>query len=459
MQVAKLPLHIFVGPELDVYTSVDATELWFNSCMINNEIGGHDESGGDYAPPEVWWDRGYRQLDLGVLLKMDGEHPACQARPGATELLLYTTVSDSMVKSQKSLLTPPRSSSPDCFDRSADASTRSIRSARLHARLISSNLYYILNEFDSTSGTSSGEDPANTARFLTPPLESFYSGPPLQKRQRLETLFDNAARENKRSRKRAGESLAKVMAGTDVASWRSEGKLAEPQVHSNGFKCLSFPTIQDQSRPTKISALSRSQSFGSIQDLDTIRPISWTGSSAPPKRSSLHRAASASHDSTSPAPDSSDSLEQQNKTALTRVVMAGLRLHGFQPKKKPAHIKEAVGDLSCAVSATRIDQASLDEEEYKQLYHQTFKAASFVFRNRSAGQIISQDVMRETVDRLLTLFCNDPMQPSPMGDTQPGSSKTKLNISQHVFDSPSGANIRDEAKDYFSVQNKLSSTE
>ena len=50
-------------------------------------------------------------------------------------------------------------------------------------------------------------------------------------------------------------------------------------------------------------------------------------------------------------------------------------------------------------------------DEYKLIYHQTFKAASFAFRARWATQTISQSIMRQVVDQLLDLFFTDPFGP------------------------------------------------
>lgn len=45
-------------------------------------------------------------------------------------------------------------------------------------------------------------------------------------------------------------------------------------------------------------------------------------------------------------------------------------------------------------------------DEYKVIYHQTFKAATFAFRRQVSTLPLGQETMRDVVDRLLVLFCS-----------------------------------------------------
>ncbi|KAJ9622487.1 hypothetical protein H2203_006712 [Taxawa tesnikishii (nom. ined.)] len=50
------------------------------------------------------------------------------------------------------------------------------------------------------------------------------------------------------------------------------------------------------------------------------------------------------------------------------------------------------------------------DDEYRLIYHQTYKGACFTFRTRMGEEPLQpwSDKVRETVDRLLALFCSDP---------------------------------------------------
>lgn len=70
-------------------------------------------------------------------------------------------------------------------------------------------------------------------------------------------------------------------------------------------------------------------------------------------------------------------------------------MHGLQQRKKQ--------DKS-------VDQLP-EDEEYKLVYHQTFKGVVFAFR-RQIGTVqlqLQQHELRDTVERFLGLFCEDPL--------------------------------------------------
>jgi hypothetical protein len=75
-------------------------------------------------------------------------------------------------------------------------------------------------------------------------------------------------------------------------------------------------------------------------------------------------------------------MESRNKDALSKVVMAAMRLHGLQQRKK-SRLRRA----STALDAGEFQQSNAEEdaeevardEEYKLVYHQTYKGAAFAF--------------------------------------------------------------------------------
>ena len=156
--------------------------------------------------------------------------------------------------------------------------------------------------------------------------------------------------------------------------------------------------------------LVRSVSTETFYIPDASRPVSRTTSLTGPKRSSLRRVESAySVPEGSVISHVGNSISEQNRTALSKIVMAGMRLHGLQQRKKPAD-EVSYGGLSrrsSMLTGIRTDQDK--EDEYKVIYHQTLKAAMFAFRNHVNSKLINQEAIRDMVDRLLDMFCSDPL--------------------------------------------------
>jgi hypothetical protein len=72
-------------------------------------------------------------------------------------------------------------------------------------------------------------------------------------------------------------------------------------------------------------------------------------------------------------------IETRNKEALSRVVMAAMRMHGLQQRKKnrsrrgsAAPAVEAVSKLTEEAAAEEVAK----DEEFKLIYHQTYKSAA-----------------------------------------------------------------------------------
>ena len=207
--------------------------------------------------------------------------------------------------------------------------------------------------------------------------------------------------------------MAKTMAGTDAAFWQSETIKLEDQ-DFKGVKEVDIHTHQC----TGIYNLSRMPSASSVPDCEPNRRRSRRDTLTN-ERSTLDRAASIpAVENGSPDTESASYIEEQNKAALTRVVMAGMRLFGLQQQKKGSKSR-TVSVLPCASdSSTNPVVSSESEDTYKLIYHQTFKAACFTFRAHVANTLISQDAMRDVVDRFLSIFCTDPFSSHLLGQEQ-----------------------------------------
>lgn len=404
-----------------MWTENQATEQYFEEILLcSNEEDG-------MMP---WWRTHLAQSSLGILVQVDylgGEHKdnGQKARPRTTELLIYGTVTD--VSPKDNILTPPASSSPGPEQRDPMQNCGS-REMRVHALPLSSDLLY---QEDQKMGSQTGslplspaqEMPGSPTAYFLPPL---YPEPPAastsaRKRQRVATLFDDAAQRNKRARKKGGEGVSKVMASIEGS--QSQAKQSTSSVISRtrdestmvarteNEDDLGHPKEDQQLRPrSRGDGLSRSSSISSVQNIGDGRPPSRKGALANRNRSSLHRVTSiVAANNGSPGPEEK-TIEQRNKDTLSRIIMAGMRLYGLQQRKgtsKSRAVSEAPSQAAIPDIVSK--PASEDVDEYKLIYHQTFKGASFALRQHIATSLIKQVVMREVADKLLAIFCADPL--------------------------------------------------
>jgi len=116
--------------------------------------------------------------------------------------------------------------------------------------------------------------------------------------------------------------------------------------------------------------------------------------------------------------------------------MAGMRMYGLHQKKKSKNDR-ATSELPSETTGTALGSSRGNEDEYKLVYHQTYKAALFAFRQTIAVAHISQDLLRDMVDQLLELFCVDPSQKLHISDVAQGSFGSEHQLQKGVFDSPS----------------------
>ena len=398
VEVAQIPLYLAAGPSCDVFTKDEATTKWLTEALLGCEEADFD-AGGSREP---WWSHFGGQSENGILLKVKTEKEEEHGlRNSITEILLYAADT----KTHTALPTPPASSSPAPPDEDvADAINQGKKTVKVYALpLCSTTIGHAKLSIESYLPNQIELQSAGQACFLphlhgTAPVTQ----PAHQRRQSISTLFEDATKKRRKLKGRGGESISQAMAGIDRPL--SQHGLLEKQ---------EAPQLQQNDLRRK--SLSRASSITPIPGLDYSRPASRSGPLIHGKRSSLHRVESVVSPRDSPGLlDSDGSHAQQNKAALTKVIMAAMRLHGLQQKKKPASKSQlpSQATLHTETSAAAIQA----EDEYKLVYHQTFKAATFTFRRHLNAKIIPQEAMRDAVDQLLMMFCTDPMTVHPINN-------------------------------------------
>ena len=114
--------------------------------------------------------------------------------------------------------------------------------------------------------------------------------------------------------------------------------------------------------------------------------------------------------------------------------MVGLRLYGYSQSKRPQQPSRR-GSLAPSISSQTLERGpkgitdtesekreqDAKDVEYKLLYHQVFKAAVFALRAHIRTKPLEQSAgVRDVVDKLLLIFCTDPLA-SSLGDDNFGA--------------------------------------
>ena len=394
------------GPCLDVWTDNERTEQWLHHCLSD---GLKDE---EIEGSNPWWETSQGQSSNGILLSVHGGGNADgRPTPEITEILLYAASS-----SMSALPTPPTSSSTGLDSQGYDTSSNQ----RFFALPLSSKIYKTLDEAPSITQADPASHGQDFYYLPSPPEAPFHHDDnPITKRPKIETLFDEATQIRRLHKKRGGEGIAKAMAAMDA-------RMAMPALSSSS--ALPEPAkIQTQRTRTPFS---RASTTGCINLPTQTNPAasrpqpSHLATLPKAQRSSLSRAPSVLSPSidesrSSELPDGSDhnDIEQQNKNSLSRVIMAGMRMYGFQqPRKKSLSALDMAESQACSSSTSAtVGTVQEQQDEYKAVYHQTFKAAAFVFRNQWGSSVLGQEGLRDTADLFLRSFCRDPLSTSESG--------------------------------------------
>jgi hypothetical protein len=120
----------------------------------------------------------------------------------------------------------------------------------------------------------------------------------------------------------------------------------------------------------------------------------------------------------SPAKDS-ETVIAENKNLITRTILTCMRLYGFHranvrstSMSKPG---AEIDDGSAATPAPEIraetPAPATDDDEFKNMYHATYKAAAFALRKYLKVYDVPVELEKEKamtcIDELLRLFCED----------------------------------------------------
>lgn len=237
---------------------------------------------------------------------------------------------------------------------------------RVHALPLSSDL---LHHHVVPTGLPRSPAPDHDEAQFLPPRRELHVAPGSPKRKR--DIFEEAAIATRKARGKGGVGVAAAAArGSESQGAYAHRKSLSIDSKASPFADSRPPSAHGPSSRPSSRRLSRSPSISS-----DARPL---GRKDQPdihaKRSNL------SHVATVPLQPIEPTTESRNKEALSRVVMAAMRMHGLQQRKKTrsrrASIAPGLEESRQGSEETTAEEAAKDEE-YKLVYHQTYRGAAF----------------------------------------------------------------------------------
>ena len=252
------------------------------------------------------------------------------------------------------------------------------------------------------------------AQFLPSFEESAaFLGRRIPRKRPASSVFDQAAERLSKNRPRGGESVAALASKFEGAN------ILMPHKKSKSTKTTAASMTEEPGRAITCHKLT---SVGTLDDsIETnithcrarrfstdVRTGSHKGDLfAPIKRSPLPRASSLSQ------VDSASSTVERNKSVISRVVIAGMRLYGLQQNPRSQNARTRNEALLSSPPGNLIDgPEDRTKDECKLVYHQAYGATICAFRNHMDKETLHRQgiaSIQDTIDHLLAILCTDPL--------------------------------------------------
>lgn len=308
------------------------------------------------------------QSAVGILLKVEDAHSTVEPSEflRITELLIYA------IKSAAGSVVFDESQTAE----SQSSSNKNDERTAFFALPLSSDLLYI----------------PPVPKSLPDEPEKVQSGGPLSAssggRDRLSTLFDEASDRRKKARRKGGQSIG-------LAASRGA---AAPRLSNPAIKVEEDDSAVITAKFTKATSLASDVVSQSSRPASR-RSMSIAPAAPRPSSAGVNEVADAYTAETSTDPDVfiDTSFEARNKAAISRTVMACMRMHGFQQQKRrsttAADTKiedhdDEMGDLPGDAVTEDAEIRAAKDAEFKALYHQAYKGAAFAFVSHAVTQLL-----------------------------------------------------------------------
>ncbi|RDW83942.1 uncharacterized protein DSM5745_04268 [Aspergillus mulundensis] len=387
---ALIPLYARVGPNLELHTSNPGTSRWLKHKLL-----------GSLWLEDDGWDRFQTiQCPVGLLLDLDGATRPRASGPSTTNLVVYGILSTST--SYQRPPTPPVSFSRGTAE---FASSTVKQELRIYATPISGSLIARAQALPDRDDTETIAGHEQLAQFL-PDIHS-----PSPKRKRVETLFESVAQHHKRVRHKGGEAVSQLMAQSilqpsqQLQGYRVKRESEEPglpilsKIASHRPRSLSIssnlhPNKAAEPRPENSRP---SSSWGCASQLSSRRatPVLGLSTEGPTRRGSVLSAVLPPSEGKETPLETKpvENIIADNKNTITRTILTCMRLYGFNRTARPLssknlshsdiippHIEGRDSQMSGDSMALPASNPSTDEDEFKAMYHATYRASTFALR-------------------------------------------------------------------------------
>ncbi|KAJ5570292.1 uncharacterized protein N7459_009722 [Penicillium hispanicum] len=424
---ALIPLHARAGPNLEVHTANEGTSQWLQRKLTGAVWLSEDELGLHQS----------LQCPVGLLVNVDSNTTTKRSGAVTSDFLVYGVLSNATSCARPP--TPPHSS-PSDTNFQADPSPGKPYELRIYAAPLSASLLTQAQAFPSPPPSSDREHASSQAEFL-PNISS-----PSPKRKRVATLFEFAAQHHRRVRQRGGEAVSQLMAPSRPLSssqnLQSLRVKREPDDDPPSLPSLDRITARrsrsvsigtNLHRPGSVRGARATPGLNADPQKRAPTPNPFSDSSSgrglqnvqPPSTLSASIEDQPSLTPNSP-PKNPEAVVAENKNLITRTILTCMRLYGFhRSNDRSSTSKTAPGgpvDPESEARSSTPAPASLraetptpavasDDDEFKNMYHATYKAAAFALRkylkDSSAPLVLEKGKAMICIDELLRIFCED----------------------------------------------------
>ncbi|CRG88833.1 hypothetical protein PISL3812_05868 [Talaromyces islandicus] len=486
---ALIPLYARAGPSVEVHTANAESAEWLKTKILGSlwleEWGDDQEEAMERASVEI-------QCPVALLLTVDSQ-ASDLSHTNVSDLLVYgiLTAASSQDRPPAADRLPSPSGSPSGDGNQLLGSRR--RELRIYAAPLATSYVQKAQDLPSPPSSPIEGDNNNTrscedglAQFL-PDLRS-----PNPKRKRMLSIFDTAAQHHRRVRQYGGQAVAQMMATTKSQTHQTQplkikreptddatattnnsnnklgldrlGGLRRARslsIGGNHFAKLENTRVAaDETRPSSSRGLQQqarrmiSKNDGgshSFHEFERSRSIAPTSNLASCKEALAETEHDLSTLSSTSSNKTREMLVASNKDVITRTILTGMRLYGYHRKPNRATAKPATvanseldgigedGTLTPTMAEDCSRQSVTDEDDFKAMYHATYKAATFALRHylktdtinttinnnehddRASDRgmqkpgvpaVLSRDTATNVIDEILKLFCDDQLKPA-----------------------------------------------
>ncbi|EWC44559.1 hypothetical protein DRE_06640 [Drechslerella stenobrocha 248] len=404
VDAAKVPLWLSCGPSLDVQTESEATALFFANIFVQqpspiDEDDCEEEEEGEDA---IQVRTECRPTKKALVVRVLYDEPLEETeKPNITELVLYGTLAAEAP--------PPE---PTSDDPHTPALALSVYALPLSSRLAKEKKLHASIKHEPLE--------PGKAKFLVPIIG---------RKRKADTIFDEYDKKQayyaslppglRRSWHRRSDSFGSLKEEADSGALgdsqkalpsRSVGPASQNEFRRTvSGEDTTFRRDREPSqsvlharlreaadRPSTASDVSRREPSGKTALLgsDLRRSESFGGglrtrNRTPDIKSEFAASLPALATSTSTTAAASSKITERNKTAATRIIMASMRLYGFQRARPQEPRTESDEEL---------------EDEYKTVFHATLRAASCSLRRSWNAEVIGVTKLKEVTEYLMKAF-------------------------------------------------------